>query len=95
MTDKNEQQVAGLASDLNRELEAIKSCDEILRPNYCPKCGCDDITVDSGGWSSVIECDDCDYRKEQKCDEDTLIEKWNRLKRKPKEVLQAKFEEAA
>ena len=68
---------------------------DYVKPLYCPKCGCDEITVDSGGWSSVIECDDCDYRKEQKCDEDTLIERWNKLKRKPKEVLQAKFQAAA
>ena len=41
---------------------------------------------------SILSCDDCEFEKRGKCDEETLIERWNKLKRKPKEVLQAKFE---
>ena len=63
---------------------------DYIKPNYCPKCGSNDITLDSSGWSSIISCDDCDYSKEGKCDEDTLVERWNKLKRKSKEVLISK-----
>jgi hypothetical protein len=92
MTENNAQLEAGLASDLNRELEAQQSCDEFLRPNYCPKCGYEWVSVESSYFASVVCCDTCDYEKQGKCDEDTLIERWNKLKRKPQEVLQKKYE---
>ena len=41
---------------------------------------------------SYIKCDTCEFEKRGKCDEETLIERWNKLKRKSKEVLQAKFD---
>ena len=92
MTEKIEQASDGVASVLNAELEAQHSSDEILRPNYCPKCGFDWVSVESGYFASVISCDMCDYEKHGKCDEDTLIERWNKLKRKPQTTLQKKYE---
>ena len=91
--------MAGCLSRLIAELETLTFCEEYMptnyvRPLYCPKCGCEDLTLESSLQMevSILSCDDCEFEKRGKCDEETLIERWNKLKRKPKEVLQAKFE---
>lgn len=51
----------------------------------CPKCGCpDELYLDSSSAAeaSWIECAFCDHRMQQKCDEETLVERWNKLSRK-------------
>lgn len=50
----------------------------------CPACGCPDVFLDSSraAEASWIECDMCDFRFQRKCDEETLVERWNRLNRK-------------
>lgn len=66
----------------------------IIRPNYCPRCGYEDLSVDSSIHMqvSIVSCDTCEFEKRGKCDEETLIERWNKLKRKPKDELQAKYD---
>lgn len=50
----------------------------------CPKCGCPDVHADSSSAAeaSWIDCEGCDYHFQKRCDEETLIEKWNALNRK-------------
>ena len=51
----------------------------------CPRCGCpDELELDSNGaaGASWIECHWCEYRVQQKCDEETLLERWNVKNRK-------------
>ncbi len=91
--------MAGCLSRLIAELETLTFCEEYMqvdyvKPLYCPKCGSDELDVVSNIHLeiSIISCDDCEFEKRGKCDEETLIERWNKLKRKPKEVLQTKFE---
>jgi hypothetical protein len=51
----------------------------------CPKCGCsDELELDSNvdAEASWIECNWCEYRFQKKCDEETLVERWNALSRK-------------
>lgn len=51
----------------------------------CPKCGCpDELTLDSSSYAeaSWIDCHYCDHRMQRRCDEETLVEKWNALSRK-------------
>lgn len=51
----------------------------------CPKCGCSgelELDSSSAAEASWIECHNCGYRIQQKCDEETLIERWNKLTRK-------------
>ena len=55
----------------------------MLKP--CPKCGCpDELELDSSSASeaSWIECHNCEYRMQSRCDEETLEERWNKLSRK-------------
>ena len=53
-----------------------------LKP--CPKCDSDDLHLDSSSAAeaSWIECNDCEYRFQKRCDEETLIERWNKLRRR-------------
>lgn len=50
----------------------------------CPKCGCPDVHADSSSAAeaSWIDCEGCDYRFQKRCDEETLVEKWNAINRK-------------
>jgi hypothetical protein len=51
----------------------------------CPKCGCpDELSLDSSrdAEASWIECGWCEYRVQKRCDEETLVEKWDALSRK-------------
>ena len=50
----------------------------------CPECGCPDVSIDSSSAAeaSWIECDMCDFRFQRKCDEETLVERWDKLSRK-------------
>ena len=51
----------------------------------CPKCGCpDELEHDSSSAAeaSWVECHNCDYRLQGKCDEETIAERWNKLIRK-------------
>lgn len=56
---------------------------------YCPKCGCGDISIESNIdlRYSKIQCTECEYAVAKKVDEDTLVEKWNKLLRKPLQWL--------
>lgn len=56
-----------------------------MKMEPCPKCGCpDELYLDSSSAAeaSWIECCWCEYRVQQKCDEETLVERWNKLSRK-------------
>jgi hypothetical protein len=58
------------------------STDSAMRPR--PHCGDPDwLTLDSNSAAeaSWIECGLCDYRFQRRCDEETLTERWNKLKR--------------
>lgn len=52
---------------------------------YCPKCGSDDINLQSSRelMHSKITCWECDFSLKGKINEDDLSDKWNALKRKP------------
>lgn len=49
----------------------------------CPKCGCPDVSLDSSSIAeaSWIECDLCDFRYQQRCCEESLAKRWNKLDR--------------
>jgi hypothetical protein len=53
-----------------------------LKP--CPKCGNPDVFVDSSGIASAswVDCDQCEFRFQQSCCEETLEKRWNKLDRK-------------
>lgn len=50
----------------------------------CPECGSDLIGVDSSYSMrvSVVSCTDCGFEMQDKCSEDALVKKWNKLERK-------------
>ena len=51
----------------------------------CPKCGCpNELNLDSSSAAeaSWIDCNNCEFRFQQKCDEETLEERWDKLSRK-------------
>lgn len=51
----------------------------------CPKCGChDELELDSNSAAeaSWIQCHNCEYRVQQRCDEETLTERWDKMSRK-------------
>ena len=53
--------------------------------NPCPECGCpDELVLDSSSAAeaSWIECHNCGFRFQRRCDEETLAERWNDLIRK-------------
>lgn len=45
----------------------------------CPKCGSDDLEVDSTWCASWVECRDCGHKLQHACSEDAIIKRWNRL----------------
>lgn len=50
----------------------------------CPRCGCPhELELDSNrhAEASWVECHWCDYRLQDACDEETLVERWNALDR--------------
>ena len=50
----------------------------------CPKCGCpDELELDSSASANAswIDCHWCEYGVQQACDEETLVERWNALRR--------------
>jgi hypothetical protein len=50
----------------------------------CPKCGNpDELELDSEGAAeaSWIECHWCEFRFQKRCDEETLVEKWDKMSR--------------
>lgn len=59
--------------------------DEQDEPLYCPKCGNEDVDVNSSREMqvSVIQCFDCGFEKQYKVCEEDAIKKWNKIRRKP------------
>lgn len=56
---------------------------EEMKP--CPGCGAPDwLTLDSScdAEASWIQCGLCDYKFQKRCDEETLVERWNKIRRK-------------
>ena len=54
-----------------------------LKP--CPACGCpEELELDScsAAEASWIECHDCGHRMQRRCDEETLVERWNEVDRR-------------
>lgn len=49
----------------------------------CPKCGCHNVGLDSSSIAeaSWIDCESCDFHYQQKCCEETLLKRWNKLDR--------------
>lgn len=64
-----------------------------MKLDYCPKCGDDTPSIDSCREMqvSIIRCGCCEYKVIRKQPEDKISEYWNKLKRKPVEVLLKKF----
>lgn len=62
---------------------------------YCPECGEDDYAyIDSCREMQIseISCGLCDFRFQKKVPEETLIEKYNKIKRKPQlELLRSSW----
>lgn len=52
-------------------------------PKPCPKCGCPDVCLDSSSIAeaSWIDCDCCNFHYQQKCCEESLLKRWNKLDR--------------
>ena len=50
----------------------------------CPACGCpDELELDSNSAAEVswIECHYCGHKMQDRCDEETLVEKWDAISR--------------
>ena len=53
------------------------------RPKPCPECGCPDVNVDSSSIArqSWAECSECDYKIQAAVPEESIVKRWNKLKR--------------
>lgn len=50
------------------------------KPKDCPKCGSDDIDVDSNASMRISEvsCGDCGHKMQGKVCEESMVERWNK-----------------
>lgn len=50
-----------------------------MKANPCPKCGCDDLHIDSNlqANASWIECNECEHRLQMPCSEEEIVDRWN------------------
>lgn len=50
----------------------------------CPKCGCPHAYIDSSSIAeaSWVDCENCEFHYQGKCDEETIEERWDKLSRK-------------
>lgn len=64
-----------------------------MKLDYCPKCGDDMpiITSCAEYRESEVTCHCCGYQVRRNWPEDKISEYWNSLRRKPADVLAAKF----
>jgi hypothetical protein len=48
----------------------------------CPKCGSDDLWIDSAAnAASWVQCNVCEFRLQGACCEEDIVERWNDLER--------------
>ena len=76
--------------DMDAELIAQGPVECRVSRRPCPECGCpSELALDSNAnaEASWMECGWCEYRFQARCDEETLVERWNKISRKKMPVF--------